>query len=52
MNNLTTVTLRIDPSFNCATEKLTLTNGEPETISIDFDPGMKQVQKRRHVKLN
>jgi hydrocephalus-inducing protein len=38
----TTVTLRIDPPFSCATEKLTLSNGEPETISIDFDPGMKQ----------
>jgi len=38
----TTITLRIDPPFSCATEKLTLTNGEPETISIDFDPGMKQ----------
>jgi hydrocephalus-inducing protein len=38
----TTVNLRIDPPFSCATERLTLTNGEPETISIDFDPGMKQ----------
>lgn len=38
----TTITLRIDPPFSCPTEKLTLTNGEPETISIDFDPGMKQ----------
>jgi len=38
----TTITLRIDPPFSCATERLTLTNEEPETISIDFDPGMKQ----------
>lgn len=38
----TTVTLRIDPPFSCATERLTLTNTEPEMISIDFDPGMKQ----------
>lgn len=51
----TTVTLRIDPPFSCATERLTLMPGEeivkgervslkrePETISIDFDPGMKQ----------
>ena len=38
----TTVTLRIDPPFSCATEKLTLTNGEPEIIRIDFDPGIKQ----------
>lgn len=40
----TTITLRIDPPFSCATERLTLTNGEDskeETISIDFDPGMK-----------
>lgn len=38
----TTISLRIDPPFSCATERLTLTNGEPETVSIDFDPGMKQ----------
>jgi hydrocephalus-inducing protein len=38
----TTVTLRIDPPFSCAAERLTLTNGERETVSIDFDPGMKQ----------
>ena len=38
----TTINLRIDPPFSCATERLTLGNGEPETVSIDFDPGMKQ----------
>jgi hydrocephalus-inducing protein len=38
----TSLTLRIDPPFSCATEKLTLAKGEQETISIDFDPGMKQ----------
>ncbi len=38
----TTITLRIDPPFSCATERLTLTNGDPEIVSIDFDPGMKQ----------
>jgi len=38
----TTVNLRIDPPFSCPTEKLTLENNEPQTISIDFDPGMKQ----------
>lgn len=38
----TTINLRIDPPFSCATERLTLANGEPETVSIDFDPGMKQ----------
>lgn len=38
----TTVTLRIDPPFSCPTERLTLADGQPETISIDFDPGMKQ----------
>ena len=38
----TKITLKIDPPFSCATETLTLTNGEPEKVSIDFDPGMKQ----------
>jgi len=38
----TTVTLKIDQPFSCATDKLTLTGEDPETISIDFDPGMKQ----------
>ena len=44
----TTINLRIDPPFSCATERLTLaasdpnTETKPETISIDFDPGMKQ----------
>jgi hydrocephalus-inducing protein len=38
----TTITLRIDPPFSCAADKLTLTGKDPETISIDFDPGMKQ----------
>jgi hypothetical protein len=37
----TTINLRIDPPFSCATERLTLTGQEPETINIDFDPGMK-----------
>ena len=38
----TTINLRIDPPFSCATEKLTLEgNNEKQTISIDFDPGMK-----------
>lgn len=38
----TTVSLRIDPPFSCPTEKMTLENNTPQTISIDFDPGMKQ----------
>jgi hydrocephalus-inducing protein len=44
----TTITLRIDPPFSCATERLTLPPADPnvetkpEVISIDFDPGMKQ----------
>jgi hypothetical protein len=39
----TTVNLRIDPPFSCPTEKLTLEHKEDfKTISIDFDPGMKQ----------
>jgi len=37
----TTITLRIDPPFSCPTERLTLGKGEAETVSIDFDPGMK-----------
>lgn len=38
----TTIHLKIDPPFSCPTERLTLTDGNPETIAIDFDPGMKQ----------
>ena len=37
----TTVQLRIEPPFMCATERLTLASTEAETVSIDFDPGMK-----------
>ena len=38
----TTINLKIDPPFSCATEKLTLAPAKTDTIKIDFDPGMKQ----------
>jgi hydrocephalus-inducing protein len=38
----TTINLKIDPPFSCATEKLSLAPKLTETIKIDFDPGMKQ----------
>jgi hydrocephalus-inducing protein len=37
----TTVQLRIEQPFMCATERITLASTESETVSIDFDPGMK-----------
>lgn len=38
----TTITIKIDPPFSCSTEKVVLAKGGAETLSIDFDPGMKQ----------
>mmetsp|Transcript_8825 Transcript_8825/g.8169 ORF Transcript_8825/g.8169 Transcript_8825/m.8169 type:complete len:356 (+) Transcript_8825:308-1375(+) len=38
----TTISLKIDQPFSCATEKLILASGKTEQIKIDFDPGMKQ----------
>ena len=37
----TTITIKIDPPFSCSTEKVVLAKGGAETLSIDFDPGMK-----------
>lgn len=37
----TTITIKIDPPFSCSTEKIVLAKGGAETLSIDFDPGMK-----------
>lgn len=38
----TSMNLLIDPPFSCATEKLTLQPASSESVSIKFDPGMKQ----------
>ena len=38
----TSITLKIQPPFSCNTEVLTLPPGNMESISIDFDPGMRQ----------
>lgn len=34
--------LLIDPPFSCATEKLSLHPGSSDSVTIKFDPGMKQ----------
>jgi len=38
----TSMNLLIDPPFSCATEKFTLQPASSESVSIKFDPGMKQ----------
>ena len=38
----TSINMKIDPPFSCATEKLTLAPAKSESIKIEFDPGMKQ----------
>lgn len=50
----TTINLKIDPPFSCATEKLTLAPQRAEAIKIDFDPGMKQDRRSDNIsgKLN
>lgn len=50
----TTINIKIDPPFSCATEKLTLAPSKVETVNIDFDPGMKQDRRSDNIsgKLN
>jgi hypothetical protein len=38
----TTISLKIDPPFSCAVEKLTLEKDATDTVKIEFDPGMQQ----------
>lgn len=37
----TSINLKIDPPFSCASEKMTLAPSKTDSIKIDFDPGMK-----------
>lgn len=36
----TTITIKIDPPYSCAVERLSLEPAKAETIKIDFDPGI------------
>lgn len=45
----TIISLKIDPPFSCAVEKLTLEKDASDMVKIDFDPGMKQDRVSDHI---
>ena len=45
----TTLSLKIEPPFNCLVEKLTLEKDAEDKVKIEFDPGMKQDRVSDHI---